>query len=309
MPAAVAALGRLGRRRRPGGRSSGSATWRRAVRWRRGFRAGPGLGVRRTTLHAALADRAEQVGRRPGARDACGRSSRTATGSRPRGSGPAGWSPPTACTHRYAGRSACRSRRPRGGRPATACAGTSRSRPGRDSSRSTGREHAEAYVTPVGDGLVGVAVLAAGAGRRTTRHWPASRPCWPGCAGPSRPPRCAGPVRCGSRPRSPSSGRVLLVGDAAGYVDALTGEGVAVGLATAAARGGSGRCRAPAGLPVGLAAGDPALPVVGDRSAGRDGPPGPAPRPGPAGLGRPRRLRTGHRPGDLTRDDGSVGNY
>jgi flavin-dependent dehydrogenase len=31
------------------------------------------------------------------------------------------------------------------------------------------------------------------------------------------------------------SGRVLLAGDAAGYVDALTGEGVAVGLATAAA--------------------------------------------------------------------------
>nr|MBA2444872.1 monooxygenase [Nocardioidaceae bacterium] len=29
------------------------------------------------------------------------------------------------------------------------------------------------------------------------------------------------------------SGRVLLVGDAAGYVDALTGEGICVGLATA----------------------------------------------------------------------------
>ena len=31
------------------------------------------------------------------------------------------------------------------------------------------------------------------------------------------------------------SGRLLLVGDAAGYVDALTGEGIAVGLASARA--------------------------------------------------------------------------
>ena len=31
------------------------------------------------------------------------------------------------------------------------------------------------------------------------------------------------------------SGRVLLVGDAAGYVDALTGEGLAIGMAQAAA--------------------------------------------------------------------------
>ena len=32
------------------------------------------------------------------------------------------------------------------------------------------------------------------------RHWPGSRPCWPGCAGPSRPPPCSGPVRYASRP-------------------------------------------------------------------------------------------------------------
>lgn len=34
---------------------------------------------------------------------------------------------------------------------------------------------------------------------------------------------------------SPLAGRVLLVGDAAGYVDALTGEGVALALSTAGA--------------------------------------------------------------------------
>ena len=45
--------------------------------------------------------------------------------------------------------------------------------------------------------------------------------------------RGAGPLRQRSRRRS--SGRVLLVGDAAGYVDALTGEGIALGLAQARA--------------------------------------------------------------------------
>ena len=43
----------------------------------------------------------------------------------------------------------------------------------------------------------------------------------------------AGPLRQRSRRRV--MGRVLLVGDASGYVDALTGEGVSVGLAQARA--------------------------------------------------------------------------
>ncbi len=43
----------------------------------------------------------------------------------------------------------------------------------------------------------------------------------------------AGPLRQRSRRRV--SGRVLLVGDASGYVDALTGEGIALGLQHAAA--------------------------------------------------------------------------
>jgi flavin-dependent dehydrogenase len=50
-----------------------------------------------------------------------------------------------------------------------------------------------------------------------------------GC--PHGPDRAAGPLR--QKVRARAAGRVLLVGDAAGYVDALTGEGVAVGLATA----------------------------------------------------------------------------
>jgi flavin-dependent dehydrogenase len=45
--------------------------------------------------------------------------------------------------------------------------------------------------------------------------------------------RGAGPLR--QRARRRVAGRVLLVGDAAGYVDALTGEGLALGLAQARA--------------------------------------------------------------------------
>jgi flavin-dependent dehydrogenase len=45
--------------------------------------------------------------------------------------------------------------------------------------------------------------------------------------------RGAGPLRQVARRRV--AGRVLLVGDAAGYVDALTGEGISVGVAQAQA--------------------------------------------------------------------------
>jgi flavin-dependent dehydrogenase len=45
--------------------------------------------------------------------------------------------------------------------------------------------------------------------------------------------RGAGPLR--QRTRRRVAGRVLLVGDASGYVDALTGEGIALGLAQARA--------------------------------------------------------------------------
>ena len=45
--------------------------------------------------------------------------------------------------------------------------------------------------------------------------------------------RGAGPLR--QRTTNRTAGRVRLVGDASGYVDALTGEGIRVGLAQAAA--------------------------------------------------------------------------
>lgn len=91
----------------------------------------------------------------------------------------------------------------------------------------------EAYVTPVGGNEVGVALLWNGDGRRydellasfpqlaaRLRH-----------AVPASPTFGAGPFA--QRVRRPYAGRVALVGDAAGYIDPLTGEGLTIGLLSA----------------------------------------------------------------------------
>ncbi|WP_310529325.1 NAD(P)/FAD-dependent oxidoreductase [Nocardioides sp.] len=92
--------------------------------------------------------------------------------------------------------------------------------------------HAEAYVTPVADDLVGLAVLTdAGVGfDDVLREFPVLRE---RLTGERTRVLGAGPLR--QRARRRVAGRVLLVGDAAGYVDALTGEGIALGLAQARA--------------------------------------------------------------------------
>ncbi|GAB3437154.1 NAD(P)/FAD-dependent oxidoreductase [Phycicoccus ginsengisoli] len=93
---------------------------------------------------------------------------------------------------------------------------------------------AEAYVTPVAPDVVGVAVLS---DRRATfaEHLTGFPTLSERLAGaePVSPVAGAGPLRQRSRRRV--AGRVLLVGDAAGYVDALTGEGISLGLAQARA--------------------------------------------------------------------------
>ncbi len=91
----------------------------------------------------------------------------------------------------------------------------------------------EAYVTPVAPDLVGVAVLTPERGpyEEHLAAFPALRARLPDEA-VSRT-RGAGPLR--QRVSSRRVGRVLLVGDAAGYVDALTGEGLAVSFAAAEA--------------------------------------------------------------------------
>jgi menaquinone-9 beta-reductase len=95
-------------------------------------------------------------------------------------------------------------------------------------------ERAEVYVTPVAADAVGVAVLGErGTGfAETVGQVPVLRDRVAGAA-PLGPRLGAGPLR--QRAARVQVGRVLLVGDAAGYMDALTGEGVRVGLACAQA--------------------------------------------------------------------------
>ncbi|GAA1643318.1 NAD(P)/FAD-dependent oxidoreductase [Catellatospora bangladeshensis] len=190
------------------------------------FAAGPGRGVRRTTLHAALRDRAGQAGvswvaERVGQvrQDAHGV---TAAGVRAR------WLVGADGLH-------SRVRRESGiasaaGRPARF--GQRRHytvAPWSDLVEVWWSAHAEAYVTPVAPDLVGVAVLHRRAGHgydRLLDGFPELRERLGGAV--AGPVRGAGPLRrtVGAR----VAGRVLLVGDAAGYEDALTGEGVSLAL-------------------------------------------------------------------------------
>lgn len=93
---------------------------------------------------------------------------------------------------------------------------------------------AEAYVTPVGPDEFGIAVLST---RRGT--WTEQLAGFPtvlariGDAAPTSPVRGAGPLR--QRATTVARGRVALVGDAAGYIDALTGEGLSIGFAASSA--------------------------------------------------------------------------
>ena len=96
----------------------------------------------------------------------------------------------------------------------------------------------EVYVTPVSpmltEGMVGIAVLG-----RARIDFDAALAGVPALAGrlagaqPISSIRGAGPLR--QRTARRHRGRVLLVGDASGYTDAITGEGIRVGLAQAAA--------------------------------------------------------------------------
>lgn len=93
---------------------------------------------------------------------------------------------------------------------------------------------AEAYVTPVGDRLVGIALLTDRSGPFEDRL--ASFPALIerlAHATAATPVVGAGPFR--QRTAARTRGRVALVGDAAGYLDAITGEGLSVGWRQASA--------------------------------------------------------------------------
>lgn len=93
-------------------------------------------------------------------------------------------------------------------------------------------DDAEAYVTPVADDCVGIAILTSQKG-----GFDAHLTAFPAlaqrvCGQAHGQDRAAGPLL--QKVRNRTAGRVLLVGDAAGYVDALTGEGLGIAFGGAA---------------------------------------------------------------------------
>jgi flavin-dependent dehydrogenase len=96
-------------------------------------------------------------------------------------------------------------------------------------------DDAEAYVTPVARDEIGIAILWRGEERRfdaLLARFPALAARVDGCA-PASTVRGAGPFARGAL--GCQRGRVALVGDAAGALDPLTGEGITVGLLSARA--------------------------------------------------------------------------
>lgn len=203
------------------------------------FPDGPGLGVRRTVLSAALSHRAAEAGvQRQQVRAGTpvqDDDGVTVAGVRAR------WCVAADGLHSPT-RRALGLERPvrRGGR--TGRDGRRRARFGlrRHYRCAPWSEHvdvlwardAEAYVTPVAPDVVGVAVLSDVEGDLDSHlaRFPGLVRRLEGVPHASST-RGAGPLRQQVLRRR--LGRVLLVGDAAGYVDALTGEGIAVGLACA----------------------------------------------------------------------------
>jgi len=257
MPDAVARLGELGVALAPG------EGWRfRGIRYLDGetvaegvFPRAGGLGVRRLQLHQALARRAAEVGV-----DLCW--GVTAHGLAPavRSTGAAGALPADdqllaagaytdrsglelaaarwvigadglrSRVRRWAGLEGPPARRRRFGvRRHFTC------RPWSDLVEVYWGPGCEAYVTPVGADEVGVAMLWSDGKARfddLLAHFPGLAARLDGAPAASHD-RGAGPLL--QRPRGVCRGNVALVGDASGYVDAITGEGLAVALHQSAA--------------------------------------------------------------------------
>jgi len=226
------------------------------------FRHGDGLGVRRTVLHAALAARADALGipvipiRVTGFERHAGHV--TAAGVKAR------YLVAADGLHSTVRRVLEREtptrpvRRPRSPGPRYGLRQHYRIAPWTDLVEVHWIPRAEAYVTPVSDGVVGVALLFARPPRDATAETPAGGASGPpgdgrgdfaarlaafpalrdrlGGAPAASEVRGAGPMRHDVRRRV--YGRVLLAGDASGYLDALTGEGIGVGLAQAEALAG-----------------------------------------------------------------------
>lgn len=199
---------------------------------------GGGLGVRRTALMAALVERAHEVGVALRPRTAV-RGHRLETGR--------------AIVHTDDAEIACRILVAADGLASRTrrAAGLERSVEG--PARYGLRQHfrrtawsdcveihfgraAEAYVTPAGPGRIGVAFLFTRSPEERAEigtllaRFPALAERLKGAAVDSEP-RGAGPFLRGVK--APVRGRLALLGDAAGYVDAITGEGLSLALESA----------------------------------------------------------------------------
>ena len=211
----------------------------RGVRYRSGdhivdhrFVGRPGRGVRRTALHRQLAERADQLGvqrlrdrvtsieQRPDRVIAAGVEAR--------------WLFGCDGLHSTVARRSGLALRPRRGPRRFGIRRHYAVEPWSDLIEVIYADAVEFYVTPVGEREVGVAMLGP-MGARFDEALAAvpSLPDRLAGAPVSSSLRGAGPFR--SRTRARTTGRVLLVGDAAGYVDALTGEGLRLGFALARA--------------------------------------------------------------------------
>ncbi len=194
------------------------------------FRSGPGMGVRRTALHAAMAARVAELGitvtnagvgeiiQDDRGVEAAGLRARYLVAAD-------GLHSPI---RRSLGLQLPPTGRPRWGlRQHFALA------PWSDLVEVHWAAESECYITPVAPDLVGVAVLTSvkASLAEQLRAFPRVLARLPSDAIEGSTVRGAGPLR--QRTRARVQGRVLLVGDASGYVDALTGEGIAVALACA----------------------------------------------------------------------------
>lgn len=225
MPGALPHLQRLGVD--PPGMTLVGVSYRRGPhRADHRFRSGPGRGVRRTTLHHALTARVDELGvERITARV----DTLDQTAERVSAAGvTAKWLLAADGLHSTVRRLA--------GLEITA-AGPRRYGLRRHYAVTAWNDHievhwgvdAELYVTPVAENLVGIAAL--GPPRTDLDAAIAAIPelaARLAGATPASDTRGAGPLRHRSRART--RGRVLLLGDASGYVDAITGEGLRLGL-------------------------------------------------------------------------------
>jgi flavin-dependent dehydrogenase len=190
------------------------------------FVTGSGLGVRRTTLHAALHNRAVELGAVFVYEKVDGIQNTAdfveAAGIR------AQWMLACDGLHSTVARLAGLSRPAPAARRRFGLRRHYRVDPWSDLIEVHWNRLGELYVTPTADGMVGVALLAK-QGTSFDEALAASPALAARVSGAQSASelRGAGPLR--QRTTARSSGRVMLVGDASGYVDAITGEGLRLG--------------------------------------------------------------------------------